>query len=189
MQWSVLNPIGLQEWWSKALSKQVAILNQRIEQLTQNRAKVEKAVVEIEALDMATADIDQLCAIPVHRVWRLKVLQEELALRRDLVKFDQALAAERVAETDQRFKAVQAAERSVNEKLLEMGYGEPNDTPDACAYLPLFVQRHPSVHAARNRYVELHGQQSNSVFRQMNEEAMQQVEKMLQAAKRASTAA
>jgi len=179
MEFSSLNLIQQEPHFSKSLKARLGHLNQRIETALSNREKVRDAVAEARDADPTTLDFESVLSIPVHRIWLARLWQEELAIRRHLVAFDEARLASRRQAYDKAISAHLAAEKDVHEKLEAIGYHSIPDPQKPGQILPIMLQSHPMVFAAKRERDEWFAKCHDHTFTQNNAEAIRQLEEQL----------
>ena len=186
INWTILNPVHVYEWFSPELKETAANLNSQIEGVKKRRKEIDERLAGIENADVDKVEFTTLvfCADHVEAVTLL--LQDELAIRRHLSEFYERHEPERRGEADAAAETHRKAQEEVTKALVKIGYVDaPRPSERVIGRIqPGWIAEHPKVHATLQR---VQGLRSDDSFRQhvnANQAAVEHVTEQLTAFRR-----
>lgn len=160
----------------KAAEAQRVAINARIEQILKHRRWREEHAAQIRAADPATLDTESLVG-GCELMTRVALERDEYQLRSDLHDFLAGPYREALdAAIDAAWKEVEQIEADVRKRLVSIGYVDiPVTHGIRGAIIPDFLNRHPEVLEARDRYQSLRGLASSNGWISDNVNAMRRL--------------
>lgn len=176
-QWTPLVPLPESPFrLPKATEAQRLAINEQIEQILKHRRWREEHAQQIRAADPATLDAESLVS-GCELMTRVALEKDEYGLRLDLHDFLNGPYREALtAAVDAAWEAVQQTEADVRKRLVSIGYVDlPVHHGVRGTIVPDFVNRHPEMLEARDRYQSLKGHASSNDWVRDNITAMRRL--------------
>lgn len=188
MNWTRLLTPPERPWHGKKLKAERKAIAESIAELQKQRAALDDQRAKLEETPLDDLDAGDVFQVDVPRSTRFEVLQTELKLRRRMADFFQAEEPERVKAAGKAAETYEAKKAEIAERLEGIGYRSfvPGQ-PKAGAWNPGMCNAHPEVLEALENHRAI--QSIGNSHRQLNEEAIDQVEAELQRLRREAIAA